>query len=149
VWYEKWTQELLSIELKTTQADQCLFAGAANGTGQVLIGLYVDDALLAGMSDDLVRIVARIKAEFDIKDMGRLQPGVPATFLGIEIERRGGDELGIAMRREKYARSVLRRFGMTGCFPVSTPMVPGTSLTKELIYRRTSTMPRSLVVCCS
>jgi hypothetical protein len=131
VWYEKCTKLLFSIGLKTTEADPYLFTGADEGTGEVMLGLYVDDALLVFMSDDPVRIVTRIKAEFDIKDMGRLEPGVPATFLGIEIDRRGGDELGIAMRQEEYARSVLRRFGMTGCVPVSTPMVPGTVLTHE------------------
>jgi hypothetical protein len=107
VWYEKWTTVLLIIGLKT-EPDPCLLSGAAEGTGEVLIGLYVDDTLLVGMTSDLERILTRITAEIDIKDMGRLKPGVPATFLGIEIDRRGGDELGTAMRQENYARRVLR-----------------------------------------
>jgi hypothetical protein len=105
VWYEKWTTVLLIIGLKT-EPDPCLLIGAAEG--EVLIGLYVDDALLVGMTTDLERILTRIKAEIDINYMGMLNPGVPARFLGIEIDRRGSDELETVMRQENYARSVLR-----------------------------------------
>jgi Reverse transcriptase (RNA-dependent DNA polymerase) len=131
MWYEKWTAVMLSIGLRPTEADPCLFTGAAEGTGRVLIGLYVDDALLFGGTSDLQRIVALVQAEFEIKDLGQLKPGETHKFLGIEIERRGGDQLCIVMKQEAYAQSVLRRFNMTGCAPVSTPMTPGTQLTHE------------------
>jgi hypothetical protein len=48
----------------------------------------------------------------------------------MELERKGGDMLGIVMKQEVYAKKIVQRF-MPGCYPVSTPMVPGTQLTNE------------------
>jgi hypothetical protein len=120
---------LLRIGLKPSEADPCLFT-SGQGPHPVMVGLYVDDALVFGTTIRCAELVAKIQTEFEIKDIGPLQPGVPSKFLGMELERRGGDVLGIVMKQEVYAKSIVQKF-MPGCNPVSTPMVPGTQLTNE------------------
>jgi hypothetical protein len=55
---------------------------------------------------------------------------VPSKFLGMELEKMGGDVLGIVMKQEVYAKNIIQKF-MPGCNAVNTPMVPGTVLTNE------------------
>jgi hypothetical protein len=128
-WYQKWTEVLLAIGLKPSDADPCLFT-AGEGPQTVRVGLYVDDALVFGTMERCAEFVAKIQKEFEIKDLGPLKPGVPRKFLGMELERKGGDLLGIVMKQEVYAKSIVQKF-MPGCNPVLTPMVPGTQLTNE------------------
>ena len=90
-----------------------------------LIGVYVDDIILAGKSDKGIKEVKRaLAAKFDIKDMGRLH-----YFLGVKIlqdEQTGNVWIG----QPAYVESVLKKFGMDNSKPVSTPIDPSTKLTK-------------------
>jgi hypothetical protein len=97
----------------------------------VLVGLYVDDALLFGNSSRLEKVVAKIKEQFEIKDMGLITPQAPAKFLGMEISRALKPELGIFLSQRRYAEIVLERFGMKGCTPVNSPMAPNVKLEHE------------------
>ena len=89
-----------------------------------LIGVYVDDIILAGKSDNRIKEIKRaLAAKFDIKDMGRLH-----YFLGMKIlqdEQTGNVWIG----QPAYVESVLKKFGMDNSKPVSTPIDPSTKLT--------------------
>ena len=90
-----------------------------------LVGVYVDDIILAGKSDKRIKEVKRaLAAKFDIKDIGRLH-----YFLGMKIlqdEQTGNVWIG----QPAYVESVLKKFGMDNSKPVSTPIDPSTKLTK-------------------
>jgi transposase InsO family protein len=129
-WYEKWTKVMLSIGMKPSDADPCLFTGAVAGS-RMLIGLHVDDGLLLGNNAAIKTMIGKLKAEFEIKDVGSLLPGVTLKFLGMELLRQSGPKIGIVMRQERYALSILDRFGMRNCKPVASPMVPGVKLAHE------------------
>jgi hypothetical protein len=126
-WYEKWTQVMLSLGLKPSEADPCLFVGGKNES-KVMIGLYVDDALLFGNSSAVSKLVASIAKEFEIKDMGFLGVDAPFKFLRMELRRRVTSKLGLFLSQQRYAEVVLERFGMKICKPVSSPRVPGVKL---------------------
>ena len=125
-WYSKWTEAMLEIGLKPTEADPCLFVG--NG---VRVGLYVDDALIFGNTEKVERLIQQIKSKFEIKHMGDLSTGNSFKFLGMELERSTTPKIGIVMKQERYARLLLERFNMSKCNAVSTPMVPGLKLSHE------------------
>jgi hypothetical protein len=77
--------------------------------------LYVDDIVLTGSSPTLLNnIVAHLRAEFAVKDMGELR-----FFLGIDIKRTSA---GFFLFQERYADDILEHAGMTQCKPVSTPI---------------------------
>ena len=90
-----------------------------------LIGVYVDDIILAGKSDKRIKEVKRaLDAKFDIKDMGKLH-----YFLGIKFlqdEKTGNVWIG----QPAYVESIQKKFGMENSKPVSTPIDPSTKLTK-------------------
>jgi hypothetical protein len=130
VWFEKWTTAMIAMGFKPSQADPCLFIGNQDG-GRVLVGLYVDDALMFGNSHRLRKLVEEIQKRFEIKDMGFLTPEKAAKFLGIELRRVVTPDAGIFLSQRRYAELVLERFGMNGCTPVSSPMAAGVKLSHE------------------
>lgn len=86
--------------------------------------LYVDDMMI--FSNNVERekeIKAELASSLKIKDLGE------ARFcLGIEITRQDGQ---ISLCQSAYIHEILRRFNMSDCNPVKTPMAAGTKLTKN------------------
>jgi hypothetical protein len=72
-----------------------------------MVGLYVDDMLVFGTKVRCAEFVAKLQIEFEIRDIGPLQMGVPTKFLGMELERKEGEMLGIVMKQEVYAKSIV------------------------------------------
>ncbi|KAF7828343.1 geraniol 8-hydroxylase-like [Senna tora] len=78
--------------------------------------IYVDDILVTGSNSRyLADFTQRLNSVFALKDLGPLY-----YFLGIEVHR---DQSGIYLNQSKYAQDVLKRFNMTGCASVTTPML--------------------------
>ena len=88
-----------------------------------LIGVYVDDIILAGKNDKKINELKRaLGAKFNIEDMGKLH-----YFLGMNVlqdEKNGNVWIG----QPAYVENILKKFGMNK--PVSTPIDPSTKLTK-------------------
>ncbi len=104
-------------------SDPCIYM--ATGGDGFCIGVYVDDMVLAGQSDERIQEVKNaLSQHFDIKDLGKLR-----YFLGITVEQ---DEARgvIKMGQPTYTRNVLEKFGMQNCNPVCTPVDVNTKLTK-------------------
>jgi hypothetical protein len=77
--------------------------------------LYVDDMVLTASSDALLRdIIAKLQAEFAVKDMGPLH-----FFLGVDVRRRDSN---FFLSQTKYAEELLDRAGMVHCKPAATPI---------------------------
>jgi len=53
--------------------------------------------------------------------------GLMEYFLGLEVKQ---GEKGIFVSQERYVEEILNKFKMTNCNSVSTPMEPGTKLSK-------------------
>ncbi|WVZ83575.1 LOW QUALITY PROTEIN: hypothetical protein U9M48_030707 [Paspalum notatum var. saurae] len=81
------------------------------GTGQLVVGMYVDDLIITGTNSQAIR---KLKKEmthlFKMSDLGLLH-----YYLGIEA----------------YARKILEKAGMAGCNACQTLMMPRLKLTKE------------------
>ena len=115
--------QLKNMGFVQSASDPCVYKDS--GGEMFLIGVYVDDIILAGKSDKRIKEVKMaLAAKFDIKDMGRLH-----YFLGMKIlqdEQTGNVWIG----QPVYVESVLKKFGMDNSKPVSTPIDPSTKLTK-------------------
>jgi hypothetical protein len=70
-WYTKWTEVLLENGSVSSEADPCLFT-AGGGSSSVLVGLYVDDALVFGTPDLCKEFVVKLQKEFEIQNIGPL-----------------------------------------------------------------------------
>lgn len=114
----QWKQclhEVLS-ELGFTRAytDDCLYILQAD---ERIVLVHVDNMIVA--SPDLSKIVTfkhNLAEYFEISDLGELE-----YMLGILITRDRPNHR-IYLNQTSYIHSVLNRFGMQNCYPVSTPL---------------------------
>ena len=113
-WSNKFSKFLLSISFEISEADHSLYVKKA-GAGLVVIVVYVDDVIItSGSEDEIGKVKNLLKAEFDTKDLGKLM-----YFLGIEVI---WIDDGIWLMQRKYVLDMLKKFGMTGCKPIATPI---------------------------
>ena len=87
------------------------------------LGVYVDNIILAGCSEDRIKKVkAALSQKFEIKDMGKLH-----HFLGMSVVQ---DETRktVWIGQPTYTENLLQKFGMQDCTPVNTPVTVGSKL---------------------
>ena len=86
----------------------------------VIIALYVDDTIIASNCNKMLRDAKKVLNEkFDMTDLGEVK-----SILGMSIKRNRNKGV-LTIDQSAYLQSVLERFGMADCNPVSTPMEPG------------------------
>ena len=102
-----------------TLITRCLFW--QRSTGCVILVVYVDDILVTG-SDRTGGDESRefLKKHFVTKDLGR-----PRYFLEIEIAHAKD---GVVLSQRKYVLDLLKKAGMLGCKPSSSPIDSGLNL---------------------
>jgi hypothetical protein len=123
-WNQKLKGVLVQFGFVPSSADPTLYVLHKAGQTAYLL-TYVDDLLIVGQDLNLLhRIQAHIKAHFAATAMG------PAKrFLGIEITRDStAGTLTITQRR--MILDIAERYGQLDARAVSTPLAPGTALTK-------------------
>ena len=105
----------------------------------ILISLYVDDMIITGNADNLIKEIKRHMSQvFEMKDLINLH-----YCLGLEVWRDSGKNF---LTQGKYARSLLEKFRMEQCRSATTPLQQNLKLcsddgTKEV----DATMYRQLV----
>jgi hypothetical protein len=114
LWNAKITQHLRKMSFETSKANSSLFIRKTR-LGSISILLYVDDLVITGADlEEINRIKRQLAASFEMKDLGDLH-----YFLGIEVMR---TPEGILMSQRHYTLSMLFKFGMAECKPISTPL---------------------------
>ena len=92
-----------------------------DGPDQIILGIYVDDIFL--MSENIEVIISvkeKLSTAFKMIDFGEIN-----TILGIRVQRNFKNKT-LSLDQEDYALTVLKRFNMSDCKGVDTPMVTGT-----------------------
>jgi len=113
-WYSRFASFLLSLGFSEAKSDTSLFI-YRRGTETVYLLLYVDDIVLTASSVQLLhRVIAALKKEFAMKDLGPLH-----HFLGVAVQRHK-DQLTLSQRQ--YTLDILARHGMSDCKPCTTPV---------------------------
>lgn len=112
-WHNYLNDFLLDLCFVQSDADPCVYV-KNDKEGIVIILVWVDDIIIASNSISFMEsIKEKLKENFRMKDLGEL-----STFLGIQFERNNDV---IKMNQSYYLKNVLRKFGMEGCKPRSTP----------------------------
>lgn len=121
--------------------DLCLYY-RGSGKQQVIIVLYVDDILIVSPSEKLVCTIKQCLArEFEMSDQGAVK-----HFLGMKIDRDLKNKV-LCISQQRYLESLLIRFEMQNCRPVSTPIENKLKLPKGEESKRISKPYRELVGC--
>eukprot|EP00961_Rhodomonas_salina_P008049 109247-Rhodomonas_salina.2 len=92
----------------------------------IILSLFVDDGLCATNSESLYQYFLRdLRNKYDLSNQGDL-----SFYLGVAIDHNVSHCI-TTLSQEQFVQTMLERFNMVGCKPVSTPAEPGTHLTKE------------------
>lgn len=113
-WNVAFVNCLLEFGLRQCKSDPCVFIGS--GDGMLILGIYVDDGILAAESEkDVSQLMAKLTGRFE---MSACKFGL---FLGMEVKRLDSGDIQISQR--SYSEKVLERFGMSEAHPVGTPTI--------------------------
>ncbi|KAJ9556755.1 hypothetical protein OSB04_011369 [Centaurea solstitialis] len=123
-WYETLTNHLLSKGFKRGTIDTTLFL-KKEGDDLLLVQIYVDDIIFGSTNPELCTKFSKImETEFEMSMMGGLN-----FFLGIQVKQNPD---GIFINQSKYIKDMLKKFNMTDCSPIKTPMPTGNLLGPDL-----------------
>ncbi|KAG9449455.1 hypothetical protein H6P81_009420 [Aristolochia fimbriata] len=113
-WYERLTQFLCSKGFTRGGVDKTLFIKRGDHE-LTLAQIYVDDIAFGSTSDYAQRqFVKHMQEEFEMSMVGKL-----AYFLGFQIKQRA---YGIFISQEKYARNLVKKFGLEDAKAMRIPM---------------------------
>ena len=120
------------------QAYQNLFIKRENGK-LIVAQVYVDDIIFESTKDELAHDFSKLmQVEFEMSMIGELN-----YFLGLLIRQQ---ESGIFISQSKYAKNLVRKFGLDSVSPVKTPMSPNVKLTVDLLGKSVdSSLYRSMI----
>ena len=122
-WNTTLHSHLQEMGFEQSTSDPCVYM--SSGGDAFYIGVYVDDMILAGPTDQRIKQVKQcLSKKVDIKDLGKLH-----HFLGITVTQ--DEDQGCAwIAQPSYTRNLLEKFEMQDCKPVSTPVDANAKLQK-------------------
>ncbi|KAK2428718.1 putative mitochondrial protein [Trifolium repens] len=122
-WYERLTQFLEEQGHRKGGSDKTLFVKEDRGKF-IIAQIYVDDIVFGGMSNTMVQhFVKQMQSEFEMSLVGEL-----TYFLGLQIKQM---EDTIFISQSKYARNIIKKFGMDNATHKRTPAPTHLKLTKD------------------
>ena len=122
-WYERLTDFLISHGYTRGSVDKTLFIKKVK-SDVIIAQIYVDDIVFGSTSDFEVQgFVKQMQDEFEMSMVGEL-----SYFLGLQV--RQGDE-GTFVSQSKYARNLVKKFGLENAKLTNTPMSTTLKLTKD------------------
>jgi hypothetical protein len=81
----------------------------------LILVMYIDELFLTSLERLIVEYKQALISEFEMKDLGMMH-----YLLGLEVWQRTND---IFLSQGKYTMDILKKFGMTNCKSMPTPMV--------------------------
>jgi hypothetical protein len=136
-WYSEIDAYLSICKFKRSTSEATLYTRSDLEGNLIIVSIYVDDIVYTGSSE---RLLSEFKREmmqrYEMSDLGLLH-----HFLGMGILQ---TDQGVFIHQGKYAKSLLSKFGLDDCKPVSIPLATGEKLKKvdeseladEGLYRR-------------
>ena len=122
-WNEKIDSYMKSQGYKQSTADSCIYYRSEVIDGKhviVIVGVYVDDTILMSNSTEVLNAEKkRISSRFAMEDRGEIH-----YLLGMEVKRDRKNRV-LTISQKSYLESVVARFGMQDCKPISTPLETG------------------------
>ena len=119
IWHKRFKSHLTNmVGLIEHESDPCLFT-SIDESNQInsISSIYVDDAIIGGPDEIVKDIIAKIAAEFSIKDLG-----IAKHVVGIQVEQQPE---GTLLSQAEYVQEILELTGLIDCKTHSVPMLPG------------------------
>ena len=125
-WNKKLHSVLTGLGYKRLDSDRSLYL-YVKGELRITVPVYIDDITLSCPDPVLIdRAVEELSKHFKLRDLG------PTKFLlGVEISQDRANH-SISLSQRQYIIDMLERYGMQDCNPVTTPLIPGSKLSKSM-----------------
>nr|KYP33384.1 hypothetical protein KK1_045765 [Cajanus cajan] len=108
---------------QASKCDPSLFV-YSHANNVIYILVYVDDIIITGNNSAILHtLVSQLHSVFSLKDLGDLD-----YFLAIEGKTQSDGSL--ILTQSKYIIDLLNRTDMETSKPISSPMIPGSNLSK-------------------
>lgn len=139
-WYKKLDSTLRKIGAEPCKSDPCVYK-IENGNDLTFIIIFVDDILIISKDPQIIdKLEESLAKSFKIKNLGDVN-----YFLGMEFQR---TDRKLHICQKGYINDILKRFGMSECKAVKTPIDINMKLTKnsEILDQEEENLPyRELV----
>ena len=123
-WYERLSTHLADHGYVRGSIDKTLFI-KQSAKHLMFAQIYVDDIVFGSTSENLVKeFTTLMEKEFEMSLYGKL-----SYFLGLQIQQKKD---GLFVSQTKYARDLVRKFGMETASPVRNPMGTSTKISADL-----------------
>jgi hypothetical protein len=123
-WYECLTTYLLAKGFTRGQANRTLF-NINQGTHKLIAQIYVDDIIFGATLDSLAHEFSEeMKQEFEMSMIGELN-----YFFGLQVKQTAE---GVFIFQSKYAKDLVKRFGLDGKSHAKTPMSTNVKISSDL-----------------
>lgn len=120
-WFARLTNFLRPYGFASSTFDPCVLA---HESGNLFLAIYVDDITVFGDKGPLLdQTIELLKTEFKVNDLGDIN-----WLLGIQIDM---TPEGIKLSQGAFIDKILQRFGMHDSNPVSTPIEPNATLSRD------------------
>ncbi|KAK8952168.1 hypothetical protein KSP39_PZI004103 [Platanthera zijinensis] len=113
-WYETLACFLLKNDFIRGRVDQTLFI-RTHKSHTILVHIYVDDIIFGSTDSNLCKKFSKLMhSKFEMSSMGEL-----SFFLGLQVKQHAK---GIFISQTKYAKELVKKFGMSEASCMKTPM---------------------------
>ncbi|KAM1198763.1 hypothetical protein FF2_010062 [Malus domestica] len=124
VWYSEIDTYLIHYGFHKSSSEATLYVRSKEGVGTLIVSIYVDDIVYTGSNAEMMEeFKAEMMCKYEMSDLGLLH-----HFLGMGVTQTEGS---IFIHQKKYALTLLDKFGLKDCKPVSTPLVATDKLRRE------------------
>ena len=113
-WHQKFDSVVLANGFKINECDKCIYI-KNTVNGYVILFLYVDDMLIVGSDDEMIKSTnALLSTRFDMKDTG-----LADVILGVKILRTSD---GLVLSQSHYVDKILDKFSNDDSGVARTPI---------------------------
>lgn len=125
LWYHKLAQTLEELGFTQVKSAPSIYVWKSDET-RVILPIFVDDVTIASPSKTEIDRIKRLLGErFKIKDLGPI-----SYLLGIKVDYNRKSRC-LKLSQSQYIIDMLSRFNLSDCKGVSTPMDPGSQLSRK------------------
>ena len=125
-WHKKLNEEFEKMGFQKVVCEHSVWI-YSKGETRIIIPVFIDDMTIASKSLEAIESVkADLKKRFKLRDLG------PTSWLlGVEIIRNRAKR-SLSLSQRQYILTLLERFGLSDCNPVTTPLDPSVKLSDAM-----------------
>jgi hypothetical protein len=137
-WYKKLCELFDKLGFTRSSFDPAVFFYIDEPDIICIVAVHVDDCtLVANTLPVMLRLKAELNAHYELVDLGEVR-----WLLGFEVRRDRARRI-LQISQAAYIDTILERFAMTDCRPVSTPMDPHAA--SQLVVGKTTDDERAFM----